>query len=180
MTEQAAEQEAPWFCVRTKPHNEPRVAAYINTLAGAEAYAPRLRYRKITRRGPVWFIEALFPTYVFARFDLADQFKTIAYARGVRGLLRFGGVPATVPDAAVAAMRQELGAEGIKVFEDPLVQGDQAYVSEGPFQGLLVTVTQIMPSKDRVRILLEFLGRETEAIVDRRILESLHAHPFRG
>jgi transcription antitermination factor NusG len=39
-------------------------------------------------------------------------------------------------------------------------------VGEGVFTGLEAVVTQVLSAQERVKILLEFLGRQVEAIVD--------------
>jgi transcription antitermination factor NusG len=33
---------------------------------------------------------------------------------------------------------------------------------EGPFEGLEVVITQLLPARERIRVLLEFLGRSME------------------
>jgi transcriptional antiterminator RfaH len=35
-------------------------------------------------------------------------------------------------------------------------------ITEGPFRGLEVVVTRLLPAKERVRVLFEFLGRSVE------------------
>ena len=41
--------------------------------------------------------------------------------------------------------------------------GDPVKIAEGAFQGLDAVVTQVLPAKARVKVLLDFLGRQLEA-----------------
>src|SRR5260221_5470813 len=61
-----------WFCLRAQPKREHIAAACLPQTCEVEVFCPRLRFRKLTSRGPVWFIEAMFPGYLFARFDYAN------------------------------------------------------------------------------------------------------------
>jgi len=40
--------------------------------------------------------------------------------------------------------------------------GQPVQITKGPFQGLEVVVTRLLPAKERIRVLLEFLGRSLE------------------
>ena len=82
-----------WYCLRSKVKQEHVAAGSLRQLPGVEVFAPRLRFRKPTRRGPVWFVEALFPGYLFARFDWEAQAKAVQYAYGVLGIVHFGAKP---------------------------------------------------------------------------------------
>lgn len=69
-TERHGEDGSAWFCLRSQPKHEKIAATHLlRTIAGIEVFSPRLRIRRQTRRGVVWFVEALFPGYLFARFD---------------------------------------------------------------------------------------------------------------
>jgi len=57
-----------WYCVRTQTKREHLAAKSLKQLEGVEAFCPRLKYRKATRRGKIWWIEAMFPGYIFAFF----------------------------------------------------------------------------------------------------------------
>ena len=168
-----------WYCVRCRVKAEHIAGARLRETGGVEVCCPRIRFRRATARGPVWFTEALFPGYLFARFDLGLALKTVCYARGVTGVVHFGGQYAEVPAAAVEALRAETGGEELKVFEQPFAPGDETTVLAGPFQGLQVVIRSVLPAKERVRILLDFLGRATEVEVDASQLAPLRAHPLR-
>jgi transcription antitermination factor NusG len=55
-----------------------------------------------------------------------------------------------------------VGAEEVVTIDSSIKIGDAVEIIEGPFRGLEVLVTQVLPAKERVRVLFEFLGRSIE------------------
>lgn len=170
-----------WYCVRTLVKRESLAARHIRRSGRVEVFAPRIRFRRATRRGAIWFEEALFPGYLFARFDMQRESGFVQYAAGVRGLVRFGRVPAAVSGPVIEDLRRAMEGRELKIFEETLRPGDRALILEGPFQGLEAVVRAVLPASDRIRVLFEFLGRPTEMVVDRRGLmpAESRSHPLR-
>lgn len=150
-----------WFCLRAQPKHEHIAAAHLQKEPNVEVYLPRIRFRRATRRGPVWFTEALFPNYLFARFDLAACLRGICHTRGVRGVVHFGDRWPVVPEAVIEELRASLGADRVHVIHEELQPGQAVQIAGGVFHGLRAVVTRVMPSRERVAVLLEFLGRQT-------------------
>jgi transcriptional antiterminator RfaH len=150
-----------WFCLRTQPKHEHIAAAHLKDDPEIEIYLPRIRFKRATRRGPVWFTEALFPNYLFARFDLSVCLRRVCHARGVQGVVHFGGCWPIVPEAVVAELRASVGADQVHVVSDELRPGESVRIAGGVFHGLQAVVTRVMPSRERVAVLLEFLGQQT-------------------
>src|SRR5438132_8450972 len=98
-----------WYCLRTQQKREHIAAAHVRCIEGVEVYCPRLRYEKMTRRGKLWFREALFPGYLFARMHLPDHQKLVTCAQGITGIVRFGLWPTVVPDSAIDDFRAYAG-----------------------------------------------------------------------
>ncbi len=161
-----------WLCVRTQPKREHIAAGQLELLEGVEVFAPRIRFTRRTPRGKVWFEEALFPGYVFARFDL-PMFLAVSSAVGVRGLVRFAGECATVPDSMIEVLRTD-SQEPIVIPDEPFIkEGDAAVVAEGALMGLQAVITQVMPGGERVKILLDMMGTAIEAEVPVDTLEKV-------
>lgn len=159
-----------WRCIRTQPKREHIAAAQLGLLAEVEVFCPRIRFQRNTKRGKVWFEEALFPGYLFARFDLNAMLRAVSSAYGVRGLVRFAGGCAQVPDFVVSTLRKE--ADGLIVIQEPVLKaGDQAVMIEGAMQGLLAIVTQVLPGGERVKILMDLMGTVVAAEVPIKALE---------
>jgi transcriptional antiterminator RfaH len=153
--------KAAWFCVRTLPKHEHIAAAHLKQDADLEVYLPRIRFKRATRRGPVWFTEALFPNYLFARFDLAACIRRVCHARGVRGVVHFGNRWPIVPESVIEELRASVGTDHVHVIREELRPGETVQIAGGVFHGLRAVVTRVMPSRERVAVLLEFLGRQT-------------------
>src|SRR5258708_33348521 len=85
-----------WFCLRAQPKREHIAAACLRQTCEVEVFCPRLRFRKLTSRGPVWFIEAMFPGYLFARFDYANCHRRVLKSPRIDGLLLILGTPRPV------------------------------------------------------------------------------------
>jgi len=170
MSDPAPPVSAPrWYCVRTATKQEARAAEQLRRLDGVDVFCPRIRFQRATRRGKVWFVEALFPGYLFARFDAVVSQKLVQYTNGVRGLVVFGGRPAPAPDEEIAALRAQLaGTDETKTITVGIRAGERIQVAAGPFMGLSALVTQVLPARDRVRILLDMLGRAVEAEIAQR------------
>jgi len=161
-----------WYCVRCQTKREHIAANHLRELEGIEVFCPRLRYRKATRRGKIWWVEPMFPGYVLAKFNIAEMERAVTFCQGVRGLVRFGSEIPPVPDAFVEAMKSEIlsraGADQDELVTlSPTIEiGDEVEVAHGPFQGMQGTVVSVPAATDRVKILLEFLGNPQAVDMD--------------
>jgi len=156
-----SEYRPAWFCVRSQPKHEHIAAAHLKGDPDLEVFLPRIRFKRATRRGPVWFTEALFPNYLFARFDLAACLRRVCHAWGVRGVVHFGDRWPIVPEAVIEELRVSLGGDPVHVIREELQPGESVQIAGGVFHGLRAVITRVMPSRERVAVLLEFLGRQT-------------------
>lgn len=155
--------EANWFCIKAQPKHEHVAAASLRRNMGLECLSPRIRFRKNTRRGPVWFVEAMFPGYLFARFIFPEMHRQVQAAHGVSTIVRFGSRVASIHESTIVHLRELSGPEETVVFSPEPRVGDAVQIAEGAFIGLEAVVTQVLPAKERVKVLLEFLGRTIEA-----------------
>ena len=110
----------------------------------------------------MWFVEAMFPGYLFAKFVYSTQHRAVESSQGVRGIVRFGDRLATLPETTIITFQSKAGAEGIVTVDSSPKIGQPVHIVDGPFQGLEVVVTQVLPAKERIRVLLDFLGRSLE------------------
>ncbi len=160
----AAERSAAaWFCVRSQPKHEHIVAAGLRRLDGVEVFHPHIRQRRITRRGPVWFTEALFPNYVFARFDLQDHLHQVRYTTGVSNVVHFGDRWPTIAESEIEELRRCMDDSEMHTPLETLSPGDQVTIVNKAFYGIPAMVLKNLPAKQRVHVLLEILGQSTVA-----------------
>ncbi|MEJ2737694.1 MAG: hypothetical protein P8189_29755, partial [Anaerolineae bacterium] len=84
----------------------------------------------------------------------------------------FGEQPAVVADQIVRLIRSRL--ESIEdVGYGRLRQGDPVRIRSGPLRDLEAVFERAVPSADRVRVLLEVMGRMTPVEIDYSDLEPL-------
>jgi len=160
-TPAGAPDSVAWFCLRSQPKHEHIAAGHLRQIEGVEVFNPRIRYSRTTRLGPATVTESMFPNYLFARFDWQTLLNRVHYAPGVSGIVHFGSKWPTVPDAAIEEIRRVIGAQGVHVISNDLAPGDSVEVAGGIFHGLNAIITQVMPGKQRVMVLMDFLGRQT-------------------
>jgi transcriptional antiterminator RfaH len=163
------DEERQWYVVRTQTKRERLAADHLRLLDGVEVFCPMLRYRKATRRGKVWWEEALFPSYVLARFCFNEMQRTISYSQGVRGFVKFGSVIPPVPDWFVTDMQQtwqEQANNDVLTVKPKFEKGDEVEMAHGPLQGLKGSIIEVLPGIERVKVLLEFLGQPQMVDVD--------------
>jgi transcriptional antiterminator RfaH len=110
----------------------------------------------------VSFVEAMFPGYLFARFVYSTQHRAVESSHGIRGIVRFGDRLAALSEEIVVALQSRAGSDEIVTVDSSPKIGQPVHIIEGPFQGLEVVVTQLLPARERIRVLLEFLGRSLE------------------
>ena len=150
-----------WFCLKAQTKREHIAADCVRQIPGTTVFLPRVRFQRKTVRGLAWFTEALFPGYVFAKFDFQQQFRQVNHAAGVRGIVHFGDRWPTIPDEAITELQLAIGTECICTITEPLVVGEEIEVAAGAFRGLKAVVSRVMPARERVLVLLDFLGRQT-------------------
>jgi transcriptional antiterminator RfaH len=153
-----------WRCLRTRPKCEHIAARHLRVLRNVEALSPRVRQRRPTARGLVWFVEALFPGYIFARCDWAKHQRAVLATTAVTGFVHFGENIPSISDKTIAELRETFADDDVLTVTDPLEPGDSVEVAGGPFRGAKATVTRLLPARERVAVLLDFLGtvREVE------------------
>jgi len=165
-----ATAEPFWYCARTQPKHEHIAARNLRSRLGLEVFHPRLRIERATSRGVVRLVEPLFPNYVFVRCHLGEHADPIRHTFGVSSLVRFGMAVPSVPDQLIDELRQCFESEQPVEVQDPLRVGSEVTIAEGSLLGSRGIVVRMLPARQRVQILLDFLGRTTLTEVDRSSL----------
>jgi transcriptional antiterminator RfaH len=158
--DQIRAQNAAWFCLQSFQKREHIAAAYL-TQRGADIYLPRIRFQRATRRGTRWFIEPLFPNYLFARFEPEVSLRRMSYSLGVKGVVHFGNHWPTIPVDVIDSLRAIVRADQPYVVQPELQPGQSVTIAGGLFHGFEAVITKVMPARERVAVLLEFLGTQT-------------------
>ena len=157
-----------WHAVFCKPRQE--LVARDNLVAqGFKVYLPRIKTRQLRRQKWVNTVEVLFPRYVFIHLDPQRQSTdTIRSTRGALCVVRFGGLPAKVPDAVVYLLRQREDEE-TGFHPDTRAyfsKGDVVRLIDGPLEGIEGVFSQY-DGHQRVVVLMELLGKANKVVVNR-------------
>jgi len=116
-------------------------------------YLPKIITRKVNCNPKE---EALFPGYIFINTSFKN-YSALKYTRGIKKILKFGGNVPSISDQDIKKMQM---AEKISK-SDPIIPqikiGQKAIIKEGFLKGSIVKISSL-PSKDRISILLTFLG----------------------
>jgi transcriptional antiterminator RfaH len=152
-----------WYALFTKPKKEHQVNALLRG-RGIETYLPTVR-RKVRRRDRPDRI-VYFPCYLFARIDFqVIPRSSIAWMPGMRRIVSSGEQPTAVADEIVELIRLRLG--GIEeIGHGRLKQGDRVRITSGPLRDLEAVFDQPLSQENRVRILLDVVGRMTPVDID--------------
>src|SRR5437899_3747970 len=163
----------PWYAIQTKPNKERSVQAALDEV-GIEVYCPRIRvpHRKMQRRS--WKEAALFPGYLFARFDFARDYPLLRWRPGLVRVVMSGVTPLAVTDATLASVRQ-MEKEDVRGLLRPVrwKPGTRVRVVQGPFAGFEGRVSLTLRGGDRIRILLELFRRQAALECEPDLLEPL-------
>ena len=159
--------ESHWFCLKSQPKHEHIAAAHLRLMDGVEVFAPRLRFQKAGLQGARWCEEAMFPGYLFARFPFAERHREVRYAAGVSCILQFGNHYARIEDSVVEGLKAHTGLKEVAVIQSDVEEGSPVKIVEGALRGLEAVVTQVLSGRERIRVLVNFFGREISAEVSR-------------
>ncbi len=157
-----SKKEPLWFCLKTQPKRENAAAVGLRKELGISCFAPRLRFRRSTQRGSVWFVEALFPGYIFAQFVYPERHRDVRHAAGVRQVVQFGEQVAVMDASIIAAIRERTRDEETVTVDHEIEVGESIHIADGPFKGLEAIVTRLLPAKERVCVLFDLLNRTVE------------------
>jgi transcriptional antiterminator RfaH len=156
-----------WYCLHTEPKQENKIALVLQRELELEVFCPRIRFRRMRAGHPLWATEALFPGYLFARFDYFERRRQVNALPGVTRVVQFGDQPTPIDDSIMTELRALVqDNETVVVTADPQ-PGSEVVVVGGPMRGLRVLVTRVMPARQRVAILLELLGTAREVEIER-------------
>ena len=160
------EQDKHWYVVRAQPKRERIAARSLRETMGVEVVCPLVKFHKATRRGKVWWSEAMFPGYLFVKFNRKQHERGVRYAQGVLTIVKFGESMPVVPSMFIESLIEVLSEQEEIIIAHEVEIGDQFELVEGPLRGQIGDVVEVLPGKERVRLLVDFIGGERELEVD--------------
>lgn len=161
-----------WFLAQLKP-NCAGIAQRNLDRQGIATFLPFEEKRRERAGRFVTALRPLFPGYLFVAPDPAHpRWRAINSTQGITRLLSFGGAPAPLPEGFVDELKERCDPEGRLVprpdnpLGDDLSPGDKVTLTSGPFARFIGEIEAIA-SDQRIRVLLDMLGRPTRVTVGR-------------
>jgi transcriptional antiterminator RfaH len=112
-------------------------------------------------------LRPLFPGYVFVAMDLSKhRWRSVNGTFGVASLIMGGEQPTPVPPGVVEALVASCESSGVVRLDDGLEIGQKVRILSGPFAQTLCRLAHL-DDRGRVRVLLEIMGMEVAAQLDR-------------
>ena len=153
-----------WYLVRTKPQKERWVQDQLKSIS-EEAFLPLLRSRTRCFGRIITTVKPLFPSYLFAYFNLQERYFDVKYTAGVHSLVSVGGEAVTVPATIIDEIKRR-GTEGIvELAPRRLDPGQKIRIVDGPFRDIEAIFDRYLSGSERVAILLDALGASTIRVV---------------
>ena len=119
---------------------------------------PFISVEKVVQGKRTTVDEPLFPNYMFVSFNPETiHTTTISATRGVSHFVRFGALPAVVPEQVI----DELMQADRRLHIDPATPcpGDAVVITEGPFEGIQAIFTE-QDGEMRSMLLLNLLNKQ--------------------
>jgi transcriptional antiterminator RfaH len=149
-----------WYVIYIKPKCEDSTTLQLRN-AGIEVLNPKIRTKKYFRGKYITAIEPLFPSYLFAYFDLENHGHMIKYTRGVKFIVSKQN-PLVVPQEIIDTILERLDGDVVTPVAEKLESGDRVLIKEGPFANFYGIFEREVPGRERAMILLEALHCKLE------------------
>jgi len=166
----AAYNEPHWYALYTCAKHEMKVAEQL-VCRSVEHFLPlylsvrRWKDRKVHLQLP------LFPGYLFVRLALRDRFQVLQVP-GVAKLIGFNGMPTTLPQEEIEALRTGL-AKSVRAKPHPyLTLGRRIRVNAGPLAGLQGILVK-RKNTARIVVSVELIQRAMAVEVDEADVEAV-------
>lgn len=108
----------------------------------------------------------IFPGYILVEMVMdEDSWYVVRNTPGVTGFVGSGNKPIPLQDEEVNKIVKRMEAEAPKIKVN-FKEGQKVRIVEGPFEDFMGTVDEIDLDRARVRVLVNFFGRETPVELD--------------
>jgi len=159
-----------WYLIHAKARQEGTAEMNLQHL-GVETFCPRFKQIKAkgcktqaAGKGP------LFPGYLFVRMNISNEFRKVAYAHGVLGVVKFGSAPALVAEEIIHSIRAREDNGLVVLSYSSLKSGQPVTIAKGPFRGFCAIFEEELNGMNRVALLLETVAYQGRLIIDRDCL----------
>jgi transcription antitermination factor NusG len=146
--------------LRTEPRREPIVQSQIIGLCGKEVYWPKFRDWKTGK------VKSLFPSYLFAEYELSSYWRSVF---GAFGPILRNGIPGLVADEEIEKLQEQENAEGLIMLG--LDVGRRVQVVAGEYVGWH-GIYQGMNDNLRCEVLFNLIGLPVSRFVEAKYIRA--------
>jgi transcription antitermination factor NusG len=146
-----------WYVLQTN-RNKERLAQHALGQRAVTTYLPLIVQWPRPSVGSA--IAPMFPGYLFVHLSVDDCART-SWTPGVKAFVSFGGGPVPIEPAVIEFLRDREGPDHLIRCGAPLPGDTEVRIVNGPFRGLTAVVQQHLPARERVRVLMQILQRDT-------------------
>ena len=161
-----------WYVIQTKPRREEETEIYLST-TGVEIFNPLIEAFTLRNGRMSKDLKPLFPGYVFAKFDLEQNYPLVRWARGVKKILGFGETPASISEEVVEIIKARTDPQGVLRVRHHFEPKDVVRIKTGPLKDLLGIFEGWLSDSERVRILLNLIGYQPAVEIHYSMIEKV-------
>ena len=115
-------------------------------------YLPKITTKKNSNTKEV----LLFPGYIFVYTGLKN-YSALKYTIGIKNIIKFGNSVSTISSEEIKSIKMTEQISKRDPITSHIQIGQEVTIKEGSLKGNIVKICEL-PSKDRVSVLLNFLG----------------------
>jgi len=146
-----------WYVIQTKPKKEEEAKSYL-MIKGLEIFNPLMETFPFRNGRIEKELKPLFPSYIFAKFDIDQNYNLVKWARGVKKILGYGETPSPISEEVVEMIKKRSDENGMFRKKYHFVANEAVRIKSGPLRDLLGIFEGWMPDRVRVKILLDLIG----------------------
>jgi transcription antitermination factor NusG len=167
------QKQRRWHVIQSKPHQEERVAAQLEEQTDIEVYSPRIEVVSLRKGGKVKVVKPLFPSYVFVRMIMPDEWKLVTYTRGVARLIGGWQEESWIDDVVMDAIKARENEKDRLINYYHFQPRESVVIRSGPLKDLYGIFERYVDDRGRVRILLSLIGYQASVELEAEELERL-------
>ncbi|MBQ7802496.1 transcription termination/antitermination factor NusG [Candidatus Saccharibacteria bacterium] len=163
-----------WYAISTYGGYEDKVADSIrqrvNSIEFADkifdAIVPKEKQIEIKNGKRKVVDKKIFQGYVLVEMKLSDEtWYIIRNTPGVTGFIGNGTQPTPVSEKEITKIKKRMGVEDPKYSVNYEI-GEVVSITDGPFKGFEGTISEIDPTKGKLKVMVSMFGRETPVELD--------------
>lgn len=164
-----------WYAIHTLSQHEQKVSRMLQRQAAVEGLWDREIFEILipteegirTRDGKRTSVEKkVFPGYILVRMILSDDsMHLVKRISGVTGFVSSGTKPVPIEDTEIQSILERIEKSRDRP-RTAWVQGDTVRVIEGPFVDFTGKIEEVIPEREKLKVLITIFGRDTPVELD--------------